>query len=155
MKVRQKKLAKICRNYEIFLLKVPFVKLKTTVKNYHEQGLHQLKLKFLPAISTNFDDNFQSTMLRVISPIMNIRQKWPSGHMWLMSQRNPCEMQQCCQCTFLKHFSITKHILAKKKFFIIAIFLKWRFLFYLVNQRMKKICFYCSRGFVCCLGKNL
>ena len=75
--------------------------------------------------------------------------------MWLMSQRNPCEMQQCCQCTFLKHFSITKHILAKKKFFIIAIFLKWRFLFYLVNQRMKKICFYCSRGFVCCLGKNL
>ena len=61
--------------------------------------------------------------------------------MWLMSQRNPCEMQQCCQCTFLKHFSITKHILAKKKFFIVAIFLKWRFLFYLVNQRMKKFAF--------------
>ena len=61
--------------------------------------------------------------------------------MWLMSQPNPCEMQECCQCTFLKHFSITKHILAKKKFFIVAIFLKWRFLFYLVNQRMKKFAF--------------
>ena len=64
-----------------------------------------------------------------------------SLHMWLMSQRNPCEMQKWCQCTFLKHFSITKHILAKKKFFIVAIFLKWHFLFYLVNQRMKKIAF--------------
>ena len=72
-------MAKICRNYEIFILEVPFVKLKTTVKNYHEQGLHQLKLKFLPAISTNFDDNFQSTMLRVISLKMNIREMWPSG----------------------------------------------------------------------------
>ena len=62
MKVRQKKFATICRNYEICLLEVPFVKLKTTVKNYHEQGLHQLELKFLPVISTNFDGNFQSTI---------------------------------------------------------------------------------------------
>ena len=62
MQVRYKKSAKICRNYEIFFLKVPFVKLKTTVKNYHEQGLHQLELKFLPVISTNFDGNFQSTI---------------------------------------------------------------------------------------------
>ena len=53
-------------NDEIYLLEVPFVKLKTTVKNYHEQGLHQLELKFLPVISTNFDGNFQSTILRVI-----------------------------------------------------------------------------------------
>ena len=30
--LRWKKLATICRNYEIFLLKVPFVKLKTIVK---------------------------------------------------------------------------------------------------------------------------
>ena len=63
------------------------------------------------------------------------------AHMWLMSQHNPCEMQHCCQCTFLKHFSITKHILAKKKFFIVAIFLKWHFLFYLVNQRITKFAF--------------
>ena len=41
--LRWKKLATICRNYEIFLLEVPFVKLKTTVKNYHEQSLHQLE----------------------------------------------------------------------------------------------------------------
>ena len=60
MKIRQKKLAKIGKNYEIFVLEVPFVKLKTTVKNYHEQGLHQLELKFLPVISTNFDGKFQS-----------------------------------------------------------------------------------------------
>ena len=39
-----KKLATICRNYEIYLLELPFVKLQTTVKNYHEQGLHHLKL---------------------------------------------------------------------------------------------------------------
>ena len=56
------------RNYEIFLLEVPFVKIKTTVKNYHEQGLHQIELKFLPAILTNFDDNFQSTILKVVFP---------------------------------------------------------------------------------------
>ena len=73
MKVRQKKLAKICRNFKIFLLEVPIVKLKTTVKNYHEQGLHQLELKFLPAISTNFDDNSQSSILRIISPAAKSR----------------------------------------------------------------------------------
>ena len=72
---------------------------------------------------------------------MELKEQKYNKHMWLMSQPNPCEMQECCQCTFLKHFSITKHILAKKKFFIVAIFLKWRFLFYLVNQRMKKIAF--------------
>ena len=62
IKVKKKRLATMCRNYEIYLLEVPFVKLKTTIKNYHEQGLHQLELKFLSAISTNFDDNFQSTV---------------------------------------------------------------------------------------------
>ena len=67
MKLRWKKLAKICRDHEIFFLEAPFVKLKTIVKNYHEQGLHQLELKFLPVISTNFDDNFQSAILRAIS----------------------------------------------------------------------------------------
>ena len=72
-------MAKICRNYETFILEVPFVKLKTTVKNYHEQGLHQLELKFLPAILTNFDDNFQSSKLRVIFPRMKRRKMWLSG----------------------------------------------------------------------------
>ena len=62
MKVRWKKFGTVCRTYEIYLLEVPFVKLKTTVKYYHEQGLHQLELKFLPVISTNFDGNFQSTL---------------------------------------------------------------------------------------------
>ena len=67
MKERKKKMAATCRNDEIYLLVVPFVKLKTTVKNYHEQGLHQLELKFLSAISTNFDDNFQCSILMLIS----------------------------------------------------------------------------------------
>ena len=52
----------ICKNYESYLLEKPFVKLQTTVKNYHEQGLHQLELKFLPVISTNFNGSFQSTI---------------------------------------------------------------------------------------------
>ena len=79
------KLAKICRNYEIFFLNVPFVKLKTTVKNYHEQGLHQLELKFLPVISTNFDGNFQSTIFRVISPFYKEQVdvgKWSKASGW-------------------------------------------------------------------------
>ena len=63
----------MCRIYEIYLLEVPFVKLKTTIKNYHEQGLHQLELKFLPVISTNFDGNFQSTILRVISLLPRVQ----------------------------------------------------------------------------------
>ena len=67
MKERKKKMATTCRNDEIYLLEVPFVKLKTSVKNYHEQGLHQLELKFLPVISTNFDCNFQSRIIREIS----------------------------------------------------------------------------------------
>ena len=67
MKLRWKKLATIFRNYEIFLLEAPFVKLKTIVKNYQEQGLHQLEPKFLPVISTNFDGNFQSNIFREIS----------------------------------------------------------------------------------------
>ena len=74
-----KKLATICRNYEIYLLEVPFVKLQTTVKNYHEQGLHQLELKFLPVISTNCDGNFQSTIFRVNSPLSKSKWMWPSG----------------------------------------------------------------------------
>ena len=72
-------MATICRNYEIYLLEVPFVKLQTTVKNYHEQGLHQLELKFLPAISTNCDGNFQSTIFRVISSYAKSKWMWPSG----------------------------------------------------------------------------
>ena len=71
-------MATTCRNDEIYLLEVPFVKLKTTVKNYNEQGLHQLELKFLPAFSTNVDGNFQSTIFRVISPNMNRKLMWPS-----------------------------------------------------------------------------
>ena len=63
MKVRWKKVAKICRNYEIYHLEVPFMNLITTVKNYHEEGLHLLELKFLPIILTNFDGNFQSATL--------------------------------------------------------------------------------------------
>ena len=43
-KERKKKMATTCRNDEIYLLEVPFVKLKTAVKNYHEQGLHLLEL---------------------------------------------------------------------------------------------------------------
>ena len=65
MKERKKKMATTCRNDEIYLLEVPFVKLKTSVKNYHEQGLHLLELYFLPVISTYFDGNFQSSILRV------------------------------------------------------------------------------------------
>ena len=79
MKVRWKKVATICRNYRIYFLEVIFVKLKTTIKNYHEQGLHQLKLKFLPVISTNFDGNFQSTILRVISLFLKCKRMWLSG----------------------------------------------------------------------------
>ena len=74
MKVRWKKLATICRNYEIYLLEVPFGKLKTRVKIYYKHGLHHLELKLLPVISTNFDGNFQSTVLKVISPIF--MSKW-------------------------------------------------------------------------------
>ena len=44
MKERKKKMAITCRNDKIFLLEVPLVKLKTSVKNYHEQGLHLLEL---------------------------------------------------------------------------------------------------------------
>ena len=52
-------MAKICRNYEIYHLEVPFMNLITT----HEEGLHLLELKFLPIILTNFDGNFQSATL--------------------------------------------------------------------------------------------
>ena len=41
---KEKKMATTCRNNEIYLLEVPFVKLKASVKNYHEQGLHLLEL---------------------------------------------------------------------------------------------------------------
>ena len=41
--------------------------------------MHQLELKFLPIISTNFDGNFQSTVLKVISPIFMSKWMWPSG----------------------------------------------------------------------------
>ena len=71
MKVRYKKLGTICRNHEIYLLEVPFGKLKTRVKIYYKHGLHHLELKLLPVISTNFDGNFQSTVLKVISPIFH------------------------------------------------------------------------------------
>ena len=46
MKVRWKKLATICRNYEIFLLKVPFVKLKTIVKTRQNYETF-LSMKFI------------------------------------------------------------------------------------------------------------
>ena len=79
MKVRYKKLGTICRNHEIYPLEVPFGKLKTRVKIYYKHGLHHLKLKLLPLISTNFDDNFQSTVLKVISPIFTSKWMRPSG----------------------------------------------------------------------------
>ena len=44
MKERKKKMATTCRNDEIYLLEVPLIKLKTSVKNYHEQGLPLLEL---------------------------------------------------------------------------------------------------------------
>ena len=65
MKVRYKKLGTICRNLEIYPLEVSFGKLKTRVKIYYKHGLHHLELKLLPVISTNFDGNFQSSILRV------------------------------------------------------------------------------------------
>ena len=79
MKVRYKKLGTICRNHEIYLLEVPFGKLKTRVKIYYKHGLHHLELKLLPVISTNFDGNFQSSVLKVISPSMMSKWMWPSG----------------------------------------------------------------------------
>ena len=69
----------MCRIYEIHLLEVPFVKLKTTIKNYHEQGLHQLELKFLPVISTNFDGNFHSIILREFFLLGMNKWMWRSG----------------------------------------------------------------------------
>ena len=44
MKERKKKMATTCRNNEIYLLEVQFLNQKTSVKNYHEQGLHLLEL---------------------------------------------------------------------------------------------------------------
>ena len=79
MKVRYKKLGTICRNHEIYPLEVPFGKLKTRVKIYYKHGLHHLELKLLPVISTNFDGNFQSTVLKVISPIFMSKWMRPSG----------------------------------------------------------------------------
>ena len=79
MKVRYKKLGTICRNHEIYLLEVPFGKLKTRVKIYYKHGLHHLELKLLPVISTNFDGNFQSTVLKVISRIFMSKWMRPSG----------------------------------------------------------------------------
>ena len=79
MKVRYKKLGTICRNHEIYPLEVPFGKLKTRVKIYYKHGLHHLELKLLPVISTNFDGNFQSTVLKVISPIFMNKGMQPSG----------------------------------------------------------------------------
>ena len=69
MKVRYKKLGTIFRNHEIYPLEVPLGKLKTRVKIYYKHGLHHLKLKLLPVISTNFDGNFQSSLLKLISSI--------------------------------------------------------------------------------------
>ena len=81
MKVRYKKLGTICRNHEIYPLEVPFGKLKTRVKIYYKHGLHYLELKLLPLISTNFDGNFQSTVLKVISPIFMSKWMRPSGRL--------------------------------------------------------------------------
>ena len=72
MKVRYEKLGTICRIQEIYPLEVPFGKLKTRVKIYYKHGLHHLELKLLPVISTNFDGNFQSTVLKVIFPFSRV-----------------------------------------------------------------------------------
>ena len=79
MKERKKKMATTCRNDEIYLLEVPFEKLKTRVKIYYKHGLHHLELKLLPVISTNFDGNFQSSILRVFPPSPTTKLMWPSG----------------------------------------------------------------------------
>ena len=55
------------------------------------------------------------------------------NHMWLMSQPNPCEMQECCQFIFLDDYTLTNGKSAKKKFFIVEIFKKRCFFVYLVN----------------------
>ena len=79
MKVRYKKLGTICRIHKIYPLEVPLGKLKKRVKIYNKHGLHHLELKLLPVISTNFDGNFQSTVLKVISPIFMSKWLRPSG----------------------------------------------------------------------------
>ena len=79
MKVRYKKLGTICRNHKIYPLEVPLGKLKKRVKIYNKYGLHHLELKLLPVISTNFDGNFQSRILKVISPFSISKWMWPSG----------------------------------------------------------------------------
>ena len=79
MKVRYKKLGTICRNHKIYPLEVPLGKLKKRVKIYNKHGLHHLELKLLPVISTNFDGNFQSTVLKVISPTFMGKWMQPSG----------------------------------------------------------------------------
>ena len=48
-------------------------------------------------------------------------------HMWQGGHLNPCEMQDCCHCTFLNPFIITNNILAKKKDFIVTIFFQMTF----------------------------
>jgi hypothetical protein len=82
---------------------------------------------------------FQSSLCSYISRMNDLNLSHENvreiEHMWLVSQGNPYVMQQTCQCTFLKGFSITNNILAKKKFFIFANFFKWRFLFYLVKTK--------------------
>ena len=68
MHVRYEKLGTICRNHEIYPLEVPFGKLKKRVKIYYKHGSNHLELKLLPVILTNFDGNFQSSILKAISP---------------------------------------------------------------------------------------
>ena len=91
MKVRYKKLGTICRNHEIYPLKVTFGKLKTRVKIYYKHGLHHLELKLLPVISTNFDGNFQSTVFKVDVA------KWSKASVWKPKGRwfKPYRCQKC------------------------------------------------------------
>ena len=72
-------MATICGNYEFWLLEIVFIKLKIRVKIFYEQSFYKLELQFLTAISTNFDGNFQCSVLILIFDITDIKVGWLSG----------------------------------------------------------------------------
>ena len=61
--------------------------------------------------------------------------------MWQGGHHNPCEMQDCWECTFLKHYPHVKTKWALKRFFIIALFLIaiLRFLPYKPEPELKNL----------------
>ena len=48
-------------------------------------------------------------------------------HMWQGGHHNPCEMQDCWECTFLKHYPHVNTKWALKRFFIVALFFNCNF----------------------------